>query len=71
MTNLERKARCCESDLRFLISVLPDHSSRRNEIVALILEMRNNPTDEQINAAWKIAAIIHEEIRRNGHQTNS
>ena len=63
MTNLERKARCCAADLRFLISVLPDHSSRRNEIVSLILVMRNNPTNEQINAAWKRAAIIHEELR--------
>jgi hypothetical protein len=38
--------------------------SRSGSLVSfLIVQMRKDPTNEQINAAWKIAAIIHEELR--------
>jgi len=63
MTNLERKARCYESDLRFLLSLLPEGSQKKWEINALIRTLKE-PTNEKINAAWRIAAIIHEEIRK-------
>ncbi len=63
MNNLERKARCCENDLHFLLSLLPEDSDRRVEVSFLIVQMHKDPTNEQINAAWKIAAIIHEELR--------
>jgi hypothetical protein len=63
MTNLDRKARCCAADLKFLLSLLPEDSDRRVEVSFLIVQMRKDPTNEQINAAWKIAAIIHEELR--------
>ena len=63
MTNLDRKARCCRSDLRFLLSILPPSSLRHDEIRVWIRQIEGSQTDEQINAAWKLAAIIHEQIR--------
>ena len=64
MTNLDRKARCCRSDLRFLLSILPPSSLRHDEIRVWIRQIEGSPTDEQLNAAWQIAAIIHDEIRK-------
>ena len=64
MTNLDRKARCCRSDLRFLLSILPPSSLRHDEIRVWLRQIEGSPTDEKINAAWQIAAIIHDEIRK-------
>lgn len=61
--NNTARARCCLSDLRFLLSILPENSGRRMEVQALIGQLENLPTDDQINAAWRLAAIIHDEIR--------
>lgn len=62
--NTRARAACCRADLRFLLSILPDNIGRRMEVQALIRQMQGNPTDEQINAAWRQAAIIHDEIRK-------
>ena len=64
MTNLDRKARCCRADLRFLLSLLAD-SPHREKVEGRLRQIEGSPTDEQINAAWKTAAIIHEQIRQN------
>lgn len=64
MTNLDRKARCCRSDLRFLLSLLPVGTDAWHEVYELFEIANNYPTDEQINAAWQLAAIIHDEIRK-------
>ena len=63
MTNLDRKARCCRSDLRFLLS-LPADSPLREKVEGRLRQIEGSPTNEQINAAWKMAAIIHEQIRK-------
>ena len=63
MTNLDRKARCCRADLRFLLS-LPADSPLREKVEGRLRQIDGNPTDEQINAAWKMAAIIHDQIRK-------
>jgi len=63
MTNLDHKAHCCRSDLRFLLSILPPSSLRHDEIRVWLRQIEGSPTDEQLNAAWKLAAIIHEQIR--------
>lgn len=63
--NNTARARCCLSDLRFLLSILPENSGRRMEVQALIGQIENLPTDDQINAAWIIVAIIHEKIRKS------
>ena len=63
MTNLEKKSRCCRSDLRFLLSLLAD-SPHREKVEGRLRQIEGSPTDEQINAAWQIAAIIHDEIRK-------
>ena len=62
MTNLDRKARCCRSDLRFLLSLLAD-SPHREKVKGRLRQIEGSPTEEQINAAWNMAAIIHEQIR--------
>lgn len=63
MTNLDRKARCCRADLRFLLSLLAD-SPHREKVEGRLRQIEGSPTDEKINAAWQIAAIIHDEIRK-------
>jgi hypothetical protein len=63
MTNLEKKSRCCRSDLRFLLSLLAD-SPHREKVEGRLRQIEGSPTDEKINAAWKLAAIIHDEIRK-------
>lgn len=63
MTNLDRKAHCCRSDLRFLLSMLAD-SPHREKVEGRLRQIEGSLTDEQINAAWKMAAIIHDEIRK-------
>jgi hypothetical protein len=63
MTNLEKKSRCCRSDLRFLLSLLAD-SPHREKVEGRLRQIEGSPTDEQINAAWQLAAIIHDEIRK-------
>lgn len=63
LTNLEKKARCCRADLRFLLSLLAD-SPHREKVEGRLRQIEGSPTDEQINAAWQIAAIIHDEIRK-------
>ncbi len=62
LTNLEKKARCCRADLRFLISLLAD-SPHREKVEGRLRQIEGSPTNEQLNAAWKLAAIIHEQIR--------
>jgi hypothetical protein len=62
--NTAARARCCRADLCFLRSFLANGTKEREEIECRIQVLSGNPTDEQINAAWKIAAIIHDEIRR-------
>jgi len=62
LTNLEKKARCCRADLRFLLSLLAD-SQHREKVEGRLRQIGGSPTEEQINAAWKLAAIIHEQIR--------
>ena len=62
LTNLEKKARCCRADLRFLISLLAD-SPYREKVEGRLRQIEGSPTNEQLNAAWKLAAIIHEQIR--------
>lgn len=63
LTNLEKKARCCRADLRFLLSLLAD-SPHREKVEGRLRQIEGSPTDEQINAAWQLAAIIHDEIRK-------
>ena len=63
MTNLDHKAHCCRSDLRFLLSLLAD-SPHREKVEGRLRQIEGSPTNEQINAAWKMAAIIHEQIRK-------
>jgi len=63
LTNLEKKARCCRADLRFLLSLLAD-SPHREKVDGSLRQIEGSPTDEQINAAWQLAAIIHEQIRK-------
>jgi hypothetical protein len=63
MTNLDNKATCCRSDLRFLLSLLAD-SPHREKVQGRLRQIQGRPTEEQINAAWKMAAIIHEQIRK-------
>jgi hypothetical protein len=64
MTNLDRKARCCRADLRFLLSLLED-SPHRGKVEGRLRQIQGSPTNEQLTAAWKLAAIIHEQIRKN------
>ena len=64
MTNLEKKARCCASDLCFLRPFLAKWTKEREEVERHIQALRGSPTEEQINAAWQLAAIIHEQIRK-------
>ena len=63
MTNLEKKSRCCRSDLRFLLSLLAD-SPHREKVEGRLRQIEGSPTNEQLNAAWEMAAIIHEQIRK-------
>jgi len=63
MTNLEKKSRCCLADLRFLLSLLAD-SPHLEKVEGRLRQIEGSPTDEQLNAAWKLAAIIHEQIRK-------
>jgi hypothetical protein len=63
MTNLDRKATCCRSDLRFLLSLLED-SPHREKVQGRLLQIQGSPTNEQLTAAWNMAAIIHEQIRK-------
>ena len=62
--NTRARADCCRSDLRFLLSILPADSPHREKVQGLLRQIDDSPTDEQINAAWKRAAIIHDEIRK-------
>lgn len=62
--NTAARAACCRSDLRFLLSILPADSPHREKVWALLYQIHATPTDEQINAAWRQAAIIHDEIRK-------
>lgn len=62
--NTRARAVCCRSDLRFLLSILPEDSPHREKVESRLRQIEGNPTDEQINAAWQLAAIIHDEIRK-------
>lgn len=61
--NTRARAVCCRSDLRFLLSILPEDSPHREKVESRLRQIEGNPTDEQINAAWQLATIIHDQIR--------
>lgn len=49
--NTRARAVCCRSDLRFLLSILPEDSPHREKVESRLRQIEGNPTDEQINAA--------------------
>jgi len=74
-TNLHRKANACRADLKFLLGIVPA------EWVWVRFEVKNalmgleNPNEylnhQRINAAWQLAALIHEKIRKHGLTNNN
>lgn len=62
--NTRARAVCCRADLRFLLSILPADSPHIEKVRGRLAQIQGSPTDEQINAAWRQAAIIHDEIRK-------
>lgn len=63
--NIAARARCCCADLCFLRPFFENGSKEREEVERRIQVLRGNPTDGQINAAWKMVAIIHDQIRND------
>ena len=64
--NLHRKANSCRADLEFLLSIIPAEWFLKKWRVREAIETLENPTEKKITAAWKLAAIVHEEIRKHG-----
>lgn len=69
-SNLHRKAASCRADLEFLLSIAPVEWWRTNKWLRDSIEAMKRPTEEKITAAWKLAAIIHDEIRKHDKPTN-
>lgn len=61
--NTRAKATCCLADLRFLLQIANYHNLGK-PVLNLIHMVEQNPTEPVITAAWKHAAMIHDEIRR-------
>lgn len=66
--NLHRKAQSCRGDLKFLIGIVPAEWSRATHHLNEALESLKTPTDQKITAAWQLAALIHEKIRKHEPQ---
>lgn len=62
--NLHRKAQSCRSDLKFLLEIVPAEWSAAKRRVEVAIATIKNPTEQKITAAWQLAALIHEEIRK-------
>jgi len=69
--NLHRKAQSCRADLEFLLRIVPagllPEKWRVREAIATI----KHPTEQKITAAWQLAALIHEKIRKNDRLANN
>jgi hypothetical protein len=64
MDNLTAKANSCRADLRFLLGIVPEAWSAAKRRVEVAIATLKNPTEQKITAAWQLAALIHETIRK-------
>ncbi len=69
-TNLHRKAQSCRADLEFLLGIVPEEWLRTPHALQGAIETLKNPTEQKITAAWQLAALIHENIRKHGIPDN-
>lgn len=70
-TNLHRKATSCRADLEFLLKIVPAEWSATKRRVEVAISTLKHPAEQKITAAWQLAALIHEEIRKNGLSNNN
>lgn len=68
--NLHRKANACRADLEFLLGIIPAGWLPEKWRVEVAIGTIKNPTEQKITAAWQLAALIHEQIRKHGLANN-
>ncbi len=57
------KARCCISDLRFLLTISRDNAAIRDLVNEHIDRVTQYPTDQNLKTAWRFCAYVHDKIR--------
>jgi len=58
------KARCCISDLRFLLTISRDNAAIRDLVNEHIDRVTQYQTDQNLKTAWRFCAHMHETIRK-------